>query len=380
MLASFDAVPSAKGASQHILANAEILGARFDVSLLTLGAAPIPGRRHLPVALDEPNWLRRALAFRERARRVFEENRFDVHHVRSPWEGLAVPPGSRVVYEVNGVPSVEAVYAHPAVASRPGLRDKLRRLEDALLERAELVLTPSEVTRGYLEDRGADPARLVVVPNAPAIDPIAPVDPIDEADPLEPAPRSEEGPVRLCYVGTLSLWQGLESALAALAPLASSPPAFELTIVSPSAERHVRRVAKQADRLGLSGRVTFRGPLPLPELAAFLASQDAALAPLLPCERNLVQGSMPLKILDSMAAGLPVVAPDMPVARSLLGDDYPLYRRYARSSMTELLASLLRSPELRASLGARGRERALSLFSRAHQRDALLGAYGRLGL
>ena len=66
VLASFDVVPSAKGASRHILRNAEILReAGHEVSLVTLGRGPAPGYRHRPIPIEEPNWLRRALAFRE---------------------------------------------------------------------------------------------------------------------------------------------------------------------------------------------------------------------------------------------------------------------------------------------------------------------------
>lgn len=364
VLASFDRVPSAKGAARHIAQNHRILtAAGMDVSLVTLGDEPTPGIRHLPVHLAEPSLLRRALAFHARVRQIFEKNAFDVHHVRSPWEGLAVPVGRTIVYEVNGLLSVEAPYHHPAVHAQPALRAKLRRLELALADRASLMLTPSTITAQHLEELGVEPERIAVVPNAPVV-PIA-----------ERVPEEHEGPVRLCYVGTLSPWQGVREALRALARV-DLP--FVLTIRTPSADKARRELVKLANKLGLGERVHIDGPLEPAELSSWLATQDVALAPLVPCERNLVQGGMPLKILDAMAAGLPVVAPDMPIVTAVLGPEHPTYRRHSTSDLVGLIAHLVSSRSARAAIGAQNLDRVRAVLSPEAQRDALLSAYRRV--
>ena len=86
-LASYDLVPSSKGASQHILANANHLKDQYRVSLITLGKHPLYGWRHLPIDITIPNWLIRAKEFHRRCSDIFAKNHFDVYHVRSPWEG-----------------------------------------------------------------------------------------------------------------------------------------------------------------------------------------------------------------------------------------------------------------------------------------------------
>jgi glycosyltransferase involved in cell wall biosynthesis len=130
----------------------------------------------------------------------------------------------------------------------------------------------------------------------------------------------------------------------------------------------------------MADRMSILDPLPPEQLGAFLATQDIALAPLIPCERNLVQGCMPIKILDYAVAGLPVLAPDMPVVRDVLGPEYRLYRRWGRSGMAELLDELMRSPALRQELSGMGRAHVQAQFSHARQQAALHGAYERIGL
>jgi glycosyltransferase involved in cell wall biosynthesis len=361
LLASFDRVPSAKGAARHILQNCAILrDAGHAVSLVSLGDEPMVGVRHLPIAIAEPNYLRRALAFHERVRDVLDRYRFDVHHVRSPWEGLAVPYGAKLLYEVNGLPSIETSYHHPALHARPELRAKLRRMELALLDRASIVTTPSEATARLLAELGVEPDRVRVVPNAPVV-------------PIAGAPPSmREGPTRFCYVGTLASWQGLSAALRALSRV---PEPLEVHVRTPSSARHVRALLRLADKLGMGQRVFVAPPVEPDALGAWLASNDVALAPLVPCERNLVQGGMPIKLLDAMAAGLPVVAPALPIVTAVLGHDVPTYRPHSAADLTALASHYARSPEARARDGAANLARVAARFRPERQRDALLAAY-----
>ena len=94
VLAAFDPVPAAKGASAHIRRNLEILGRDHDVSLVTVGErGPLPGVRHLVVQPEGRNWLQRASSFHRRCHAIFLRHGFDMVHSRSPFEGLAGPPG-----------------------------------------------------------------------------------------------------------------------------------------------------------------------------------------------------------------------------------------------------------------------------------------------
>ena len=60
--------------------------------------------------------------------------------------------------------------------------------------------------------------------------------------------------------------------------------------------------------------------LPEAELARFKQHALLSLAPLKDCSRNVVQGCAPLKILESLAAGTPVIASDLPAVREIMRD------------------------------------------------------------
>src|ERR1700761_712618 len=144
-IASFDRVPAGKGASAHILANARALARDHEVSLVTLGEAPIPGLHHRPLRLAEPNWWLRGHEFARAVAAITDDYAFDAFHVRSPWEGLAVPPDRPIVYEVNALYSVEVLAHYPRAADRPEIRRRLRDRERCLFERAARVITPSAI-------------------------------------------------------------------------------------------------------------------------------------------------------------------------------------------------------------------------------------------
>ncbi|MEL6347172.1 MAG: glycosyltransferase family 4 protein [Myxococcota bacterium] len=361
LIASFDRVPSPKGASQHILATFDALRERADPSLLTLGDAPIPGINHLTLNIQESNWLRRAMRFSAEVRAIVERRGFDVYHVRSPWEGLAIPYGEPLLYEVNGLASIETPYHHPDMSQHPSLREKLRRLELALLDRATRIITPSSVTAGYLTDLGVSADRIDVVPNKPSFAPRENTAPSD-------------GPVRLVYHGTLTAWQGLHDLIHGLSRLRSL--AWTLTILTGThRQKWLKRLIRKR---ALADRIVVRSALPAAELGAFLAGCHLGVAPLTPCERNLIQGCMPIKILDAMAAGLPVLAPDIPVVRDILGEDFPTYAAWSRTNMTSRLEAWITDAASRRSWGARNRSRVTSMFSADEQRRRLQESYQRL--
>jgi glycosyltransferase involved in cell wall biosynthesis len=181
--------------------------------------------------------------------------------------------------------------------------------------------------------------------------------------------------VRLCYVGTLASWQGLEDVLRVL-PRLTTP--WQLTVVTGAPPRAQRRLRRKAARLGMADRVSVRDAVAPHELLDLLRSQDVGLVPLTPCERNLVQGCMPIKLLDLLAAGLPVLAPDLPVVRQVVGDDYPLYRRARQDDLLATLERLTRDAGVRRGLGVAGIARVASRFSADAHREALLAVYDEL--
>ncbi|MEO1268978.1 MAG: glycosyltransferase, partial [Myxococcota bacterium] len=251
-------------------------------------------------------------------------------------------------------------YHYSDLHTLPRLLDRLATMEDALIGRADRIITPSPVTREHLLDRGADPGRITLVPNSPSV--------VPTARSLQP----RDARIRLCYIGTLTSWQGLYDAIKVMARLAHHP--IHLTVATAARRSDRKALARFARKRGLSEQIAIVDPVPPSQLLTFLQQHDLGLAPLTPCARNLVQGCMPIKVLDYMAAGLPVLAPDMPAVQHIVGDNYPLYRRYSRGHMTDHLERLVTDPGLRETLSRQGLQRARH-FGPQRQRDALLGVY-----
>ena len=248
-------------------------------------------------------------------------------------------------------------YHYPALIDHPGFRDRMRGLEVTWLERSEVIVTPSPVTRAYLGDLGFSEVSLV--PNAPSI-------------PIRPRAAPSDGPVRLVYVGTLAPWQGLRTVLDVLPRLLH----LSWTLTVATSARRTKALVKLAGKRGFGDRLTVLPSQDPASLADLLSRMDVGLAPLTPSERNLVQGCMPIKVLDYLRAGLPVVAPDLPVVRHIVGDEAPLYRPWSRQSLTGLLEHWLTTP--REDAARAGRVRVEATFSESVQAEALTAVYASL--
>lgn len=354
-LASYDLVPSAKGAAQHILANAHHLRESYQVSLITLGQQPLYGWRHLPIDIMIPNWLSRGKEFYRRCKDIFAKNPFDIYHVRSPWEGLAVPEGKPLIYEVNGLASIEMPYHYPKMVEQPQLRAKMRNMELALLDRATRIVVTNPVTESYLLDLGVPVQKIRTVPNAPSFAPV------------EKRDKEKHDPVRMCYIGTLTRWQGVYDAIRGLEHVESFD--FRLRMLCPSKGR--KAFEKWVFKRAIGEKISVEDPLSKDQLRAFLQEQDVGLAPLTPCARNLIQGCMPIKLLDYMAAGLAIVTSDIPVTRYVVGAQGAYYRPYSIHSFvqaTQNAVSSSRTPQIRLE----------DRFSKEKQRAALRAVYDEL--
>ena len=108
--------------------------------------------------------------------------------------------------------------------------------------------------------------------------------------------------------------------------------------------------------LGLLDTVTFLDQVR--DITGLLAATDVGV--LISSHEGL-----PNAVLEYMAAGLPVVATDLPGNREALGDDpgQPLCAIGDEETLAAVLATLIDGPSLRERLGSRNRERAAAEFS-----------------
>lgn len=114
--------------------------------------------------------------------------------------------------------------------------------------------------------------------------------------------------VQLGFIGILSSWQGVETAIHALAELRRSGP-FELTILGDGPE--MTRLSELASSLALADAVHFHGYVDYRRAPELVANFDIALAPFTR-KRNELIGLAPIKLRDYAAAGKPTVAAGLP--------------------------------------------------------------------
>jgi glycosyltransferase involved in cell wall biosynthesis len=366
-----DAVPAPKGAAIRIeqtVTALRRLGHEVDVCTPPQGAAPAGAGD------AERNYLARMLAFRRDAACWLRGRRADAVQFRSIWEGVAAVAwarrtGARAVFEAHGWPSIELPYHFPGLAGHAVI-DKIIAEERAVLAASDHVLVPSQTSARFAHRLGAPPARVTVIPNA--------VDPDAFSPPGAPPP--DEPPHRLVYVGTLAPWQGLGTLLEALALLRGHR-TLELHVVGPLKTVWSRALRQLARRLRIHHAVHLSGPMAQADLAPALRTAHACVAPLPADPRNALQGCCPLKILEYMATGRPILSTRVAPVEELLehGVSAHLVRPGSAAALADGLAWLLAHPAEREALGAAARAAVLGRWTVGHFGERLARFAGALG-
>jgi glycosyltransferase involved in cell wall biosynthesis len=379
LYSAFDVVPSPKGASTHVAHFVRgLVAGGHEVTLVTPRAAGLSaeegfeGARHLRVGTPGGgNFLRRALEFGEAVAAIAErQGPFEVAHFRSVWSGLPLVVnrnvGQRLVFEANSLASVELPFHYPSLAGSKTLQ-KIRRLELRVLRESDAVVCVSKVSRTFLAGLGAPARRLHVIPNGVDTDAFAP-------RPVAPA----DVPTAV-YVGTLADWQGIATLVEALPRVLARRP-LRLRIVGRGRSRQRKDAAKRVRKLGLQDWVSVEPGVPHAEVPALLAAAHVGLAPLEYNERNVVQGCCPLKVLEYMAAGRPIVASNLPVVRELVrdGKEALLVTPGAPDAVAEALLRLLGDRRLALRMGEAGARRARERFTWTRAQTRLRELYDEL--
>lgn len=319
---AFDIVPSPKGASTHILHNLRgLVNGGHGVHLITPNDGLLPpedtieGARVTRIPQDlSQNFLARAVHFGKSVlAHLALHPGYDVVHFRNIWDGFHITQnkkkfGYKTLFEVNGLPSIELKYHYPGMDAE--LLAKIKEQELATLHLADALICPSNVTRDYIASLGLNRKLVTVIPNG--------VSPSDF--PLTPLPLRDGREPVLLYIGTLADWQGLDIVIKALPKILEGQPA-KLRIIGRGRSRQRKMLAKQIRKLGLEEHVIVQPAVSHHEIPELIANADICVAPLALNDRNVTQGACPIKILEYMAAGRPLLASNMPIVRELVRED-----------------------------------------------------------
>lgn len=378
LLTAFDIFPSAKGAAAHIAQNLlSIRGFKGEVALACLGSMDMPraqmedGITILRCRMLHPNFLKRTEIFGEFISRILDKSGGGLTHIhfRDIWSGLPAIHNRNAkravkIFEVNGLPSVELISRYPALGRNASLLARLRGMEDILLSNSDRIITVSRVNADYLVSRGADSRKITIIPNTTDIN-----------FPDIPRRPPANGEKMILYSGCLAPWQGTQTLLKAFALIAHRED-VSLTIAV-SNRKFLKPHLKLAKRLGLENRLEIKMALPKEEMARLYSSAVFTVAPLARCERNESQGACPVKIVESMAMGVPVVASDMAITREIIknGVSGCLVKPDSPRALAVAMTALLDNPAQEKAMGQKARERFEADFSQSIFAERLRKVY-----
>src|SRR5579871_4979913 len=278
--------------------------------------------------------------------RLVAPQRPDLIHAHSPClDALAAfGLGRPVVYEMRS--SWEDAAVSTGTTREGSLRYRASRaLESYALRRADAVTTICEGLRAEVIGRGVAPQAVTVVPNAVDADAFASAT-VDAA--ALRARYGLGGRVVLGFIGSFFAWEGLSLLIEALPRIRARRPEVCVLLVGGGVDEPALRAATR--RLSLEQHVVFAGAVPHREVASLYAAIDALVYPRLPM--RLTEMVTPLKPLEAMALGKPLVASDVGGHRELIQDGTTglLFRAGDADALSAAVLRLIETPALAAAL------------------------------
>lgn len=279
-----------------------------------------PDQQRNAVGRPERGWERSAVgfapvstsAFRAALTRLILEMRPDLVHAHHPHPvGRAARAAARraglpFVYEIrcfNGDYDLDHRSAYKRARGR-----WINALELQLARQADAVVTIADGLASRLSAGGVAERRIHVVRNS-----------VDDQRFAPGKPRSADGKIRIGYATTFERMENLDGLVLGVAQLLERRPALRerLQVILAGEGRDLARIGTLVAERGLGDVIELPGFLPYSRIPAFLATLNLFVVP-----RGafaVSAATTPLKPLEALAAGLPILASDLPALRELMG-------------------------------------------------------------
>jgi len=279
---------------------------------------------------------------------------------------LKVLRGKKVVYDVHEDYTKSILSRHWIPEKRrKRIAQIFQKLERWFARRFDAVITVTEDI-----DRNFHPTVTTIIKNYPL--PVQHAENMDRNTVKESCAKSGEG--NLVYVGALTRERGIMEIIRALDyidPGLNAVLFLAGTFDEKAYEEEVLASCKEK-------KVVYLGQLPHEEIAALLETAKIGLVCLQPVERY--KTSLPLKMFEYMAAGIPVVASDFPLWKEIIEDAEcgVTVDPTDPESIGKTVEDLLKKPDLAMKMGRRGREAYLQKYNWGTEEKKLLELYARL--
>jgi len=214
---------------------------------------------------------------------------------------------------------------------------RVQRLERRAITRASAIVASHPLLERTIRDRFPDSRPMTTIQNG--------VNPVT----VKPGAARYD----LVYAGSLFPWKGVDICLEALARLEGRT----LAVVGGNPAERLEALKERARELGLEERIHFFGQLPRGRVFEIVAFSRIALIPLAAGHVEGDRYTCPLKMLEAMQLGVPVLAADTPALRSFIddGENALLYPAGDVDALAERIDRLLRDQDLAARLSANAR-------------------------
>ncbi|GHH72213.1 hypothetical protein GCM10017673_26940 [Streptosporangium violaceochromogenes] len=257
--------------------------------------------------------------------------------------------GTPLVYEVRGF--LEETWASRDPKRVGSQRHVLQREREAFIMRsADAVVTLAETMASEIVERGVPRERIFLAPNA--VDDTLLTAAYDGAA-FRSAYGIAPGEVVMGSVSSIVAYEGFATMIAAAALLRDRGTPIRLLLVGDGAERPA--LLEQVERLGLGDLAILPGRVGPDEALQAQAAIDIFVCPRE--DLRVCRLVTPLKPVEAMALGKPVVLSDLPALSELVGADGAglLVPPGDPEALAEALIGLRDDPGRRAAMGEAGR-------------------------
>jgi glycosyltransferase involved in cell wall biosynthesis len=345
----------------------------------TVSVDGVPYHRLLPWVM--PGRMDRLYATHLRhAARLTERLRPAVLHAASNYANAVIAlalrdaTGLPVVYEVRGFWEDTWLSRHAGTADLTSSDRYLRTraLETHCMTGADLVATLGEAMRDEIIARGVPAGNIIIVPNGVSEQFLEPLP--DDGGKLRASLGIAPGEQVVGLVSSLVAHEGIGTLLDAVKILRDRGAKVRALIVGDGPEGGTLR--RQAADLGIDA--IFTGRVPSARVRDYHAVLDVFVVPRTP--DRVCQLVTPLKPVEAMASGLPVVLSDVRALGEIVtdGETGLLSPPLDAGALADQLQRLLDHPELRARLGASAREWVARDRTWAHNAIRYRDAYQRV--
>ncbi|MDQ0677296.1 glycosyltransferase involved in cell wall biosynthesis [Arthrobacter pascens] len=269
---------------------------------------------------------------------------------RAVAEALGIP----WVYEVRGQLADTWASTRGPEAKESQRYKLFQERESEVMRSADLVVTLGETMKGNILATGVQEGKIIVAPNAVGGDYLR--EPLGVREARQQLGLEQDAQI-IGTVSSLVPYEGLDDLVAAFALLAPSNPKLRLLIVGSGVS--LPSLQDQARRTGFGDRVIFTGLVPSDQARAYHQALDIFVVP----RKNLdvTRSVTPLKPVEALASGRPVVASALPALAEIVDDGSTglLVPPEDPAALAQSLASLLADAPLRDAMGQSGRQRVL---------------------